>query len=155
MPARATGNDSRSQKINRFLMRYELHTGEHIFVEKNIDDIYKLAETITEEYFIYAYYTSVLHFIPEKEDVQEPLILKFIPPAKQKKPTVLFPLIPYNDTKKAIYWLAQRIPKSSVHKRLYCSMAALTKSISWYHQTNSQEEYESYNGYKKNLADSK
>jgi hypothetical protein len=153
MPARETGNDSCSQKINRFLMRYELHTGGHVFVEKNIDEIYKLAETITEEYFIYAYYTSVLHLIPENEEVVK---LKFIPPpAKQKRPTVLFPLIPYNDAKKAIYWLAQRIPKSSVHKRLYCSMAALTKSISWYHQTNSQEEYESYNGFKKNLVQSK
>lgn len=123
-------------------MRYELHTDGYVFPDNELEPLYRMAVTMDSEYVIYAYCESKMHMFEEDQIIET--VSRRV--SEQKKPTILFPLLPYNEIKKAAYWRSQKFTKASIHQRLYCSMALLTKSLLWYDQTGSQLEYESYNG---------
>jgi hypothetical protein len=127
-------------------MRYELHADGYIFPDIELEPLYRMAITMESEYYIYAFYESKIHLLEQEDQIIETVVRRV---SEQKKPTVIFPLLPYNEIKKAAYWRSQKFTKQSIHQRLYCSMALLTKSLLWYDQTNSQLEYESYNAFKK------
>lgn len=133
-------------------MRYELHANGEVYCNEDLGIIKDIIKTLPDDWVLYEIYPSKMCFV---EQDPEPLLIKQPRQDRPRPPIEYFRLLPYARAFKACCWYEQGVAKTTIAKRLYCSLAQLTRSMSWYDQTNSVVEYEAYDPTKKNLTELK
>lgn len=147
-------------------MRYELHHNGSVFRNDDMVIIRGYIEDIVGKWDLYEIVESKIHEVPF-ETARVPRKATFVSKypdgvdgrsvrlQKPTRPSLLIPVLPYEQILKAANWHESKVGKQTIASRLYCSLAQVTRSLAWYDSTNSREEYENYGLHKKNLAESK
>jgi hypothetical protein len=133
-------------------MRYELHASGEVYSNEDYEIILDIIETLPDEWILYRVCESK---ICKVEHDPEPILLKQPRQDRPPRPLIIFPLLPYDQAFKAVCLYEQKMPRVAIAKRLYCSLAQVTRSMAWYNKTNSPQEYESYDPTKKDLVEQK
>lgn len=147
-------------------MKYELYHNESVFKNDDIEIIRDYIEGIVGKWVLYEIIESKIHEVPFETTPlprKGPFVSKYpddvdgrsVRPRKLTRPTLLIPVLTYDQVIKAANWSESRVGKQTIANRLYCSLAQVTRSLAWYDSTNSREDYENYGPHKKNLAESK
>ena len=150
-------------------MRYELHNNGNIYRNDDIEILRGYIDQFTGDWELYEVFSSGVDNVPfelappSPEPVKRNYASKYpddidgrsIRKRSQSRPTIVIPLLTYDQTLKAAIWIENRVAKPTAAKRLYCSLAQLSRSLAWYNSTNSREEYEKYGQHKKSLVESK
>lgn len=155
MSKEAAGYYQNGKENYKLRMRYELHSDGDIFHHTDLEEALSNTETLYNKWVLYGFEQSKIHEVP-----YETIPLKMGGRKKKQlrklpRPTLMIPLLPFDQVEKGAYWITQKIPRPTICKRLYCTLALFARSLLWYNQTEDKKDYESHGDRKKNLAESK